>query len=483
MTISSSLNAGVSGLASNASRLSTISDNIANSSTIGYKRAVTSFRSLVTSPGTGSYTAGGVSVVTNRLIDQESGLRTTSNSTDLAVRGRGFLPVTPISSLTGTLPNYPLNLATTGSFRTDDQGYLVNDTGFVLMGWQAAADGTIPDFARDTGDDLRPVQINVNQATGEPTTGISLGLNLPATETEFPTTPSVGPIEPFVLPVEYFDNLGRSQTLSMEFLPTQPAASGDPATNTWNLTIRDSASTSVNDGSNAIVALFNVSFNTDRTNGGTIANVTPVDTYVDGTALVDDDVPASFGGIAGAAGTAWDWDAANGDLIVNVGATDDAVTGILGGPVTLNIGAQNEPGKLTQYSDSFAPTFVGKDGSPVGSLQNVEVDRNGFVKANFDNGLTRTVYQIPLVDMPNPNGLVPQDGQTYVPSTESGSFFLWQAGEGATGDIVSYALEESATDVAGELTALIETQRAYSSNAKVIQTVDEMLQETTNIKR
>ncbi|WP_281859050.1 flagellar basal body rod C-terminal domain-containing protein, partial [Litoreibacter halocynthiae] len=43
--------------------------------------------------------------------------------------------------------------------------------------------------------------------------------------------------------------------------------------------------------------------------------------------------------------------------------------------------------------------------------------------------------------------------------------------------------EESTTDVAGELTALIQTQRAYSSNAKVIQTVDEMLQETTNIKR
>jgi flagellar hook protein FlgE len=85
--------------------------------------------------------------------------------------------------------------------------------------------------------------------------------------------------------------------------------------------------------------------------------------------------------------------------------------------------------------------------------------------------------------MPNPNGLMPQDGQTYIPSTDSGSFFLWEAGDGATGDIVSYALEESATDVAGELTSLIQTQRAYSSNAKVIQTVDEMLQETTNIKR
>ena len=42
---------------------------------------------------------------------------------------------------------------------------------------------------------------------------------------------------------------------------------------------------------------------------------------------------------------------------------------------------------------------------------------------------------------------------------------------------------ESTTDIASELTQLIETQRAYSSNAKIIQTVDEMLQETNNIIR
>ena len=57
------------------------------------------------------------------------------------------------------------------------------------------------------------------------------------------------------------------------------------------------------------------------------------------------------------------------------------------------------------------------------------------------------------------------------------------AGDGPTGEIIGFAREESTTDVAGELTQLIQTQRAYSSNAKVIQTVDEMLQETTNIKR
>ena len=51
------------------------------------------------------------------------------------------------------------------------------------------------------------------------------------------------------------------------------------------------------------------------------------------------------------------------------------------------------------------------------------------------------------------------------------------------GAVVGFAREGSTTDVAAELTNLIQTQRAYSSNAKVIQTVDEMLQETTNIKR
>ena len=60
---------------------------------------------------------------------------------------------------------------------------------------------------------------------------------------------------------------------------------------------------------------------------------------------------------------------------------------------------------------------------------------------------------------------------------------MWDAGDGPWGEVICFAREESATDVAGELTELITTQRAYSSNAKVIQTVDEMLQETTNIIR
>ena len=437
MTISSSLNAGVAGLAANASRLATIADNIANSATYGYKRAEADFSSLVIESGRGTYSAGGVRVSTQRVIDQPGALATTNNPTDLAVRGRGFLPVTTASAVTNAAGDYPLFLATTGSFRTDQDGFLRTPAGVTLMGWPADPDGTIPTFPRDTGDGLEPVQINVNQFTSEPTTRIALGVNLPATETEAGSTG-----DPLELSVEYFDNLGTSQSINIEFTPTVPATPG--ASNEWTMILTDSAS------GGAVVGEYTITFDDTRGSGGTLASVT------------QDATP--------------------------VGSAYDPLTGeftitVAGGPITMNIGAVGTGSGLTQLSDSFAPTSISKDGSPVGNLISVEVDENGFVRANFDIGITRTIYQIPLIDLPNPNGLIAEDNQIYRTSNESGTFFLWDAGDGPTGDIVGYALEESATDVAGELTQLIQTQRAYSSNAKVIQTVDEMLQETTNIKR
>jgi flagellar hook protein FlgE len=170
------------------------------------------------------------------------------------------------------------------------------------------------------------------------------------------------------------------------------------------------------------------------------------------------------------------------------GGAYDPLTGtvgltLAGGPLDLNIGLLNDPTGMTQLSDTFAPTSVTKNGFPVSNLTTVEVDSNGFVYAFFETGRSTRVYQVPLVDVPNPNGLESLDSQTYGLSLASGSMFIWDAGDGPTGEIVGFAREESTTDLATELTGLIQTQRAYSSNAKVIQTVDEMLQETTNIKR
>ena len=433
MTISSSLNAGVAGLSSNATRLATISDNIANSSTYGYKRMEADFHSMVISSRGGRYSAGGVRVSTQRLIDQRGSLVTTDNPTDIAVRGRGMLPVASGSEVMANGSFSKLLLTSTGSFRTDSNGFLLTQSGLMLLGWPALADGTIPSYPRDTSDGLEPVQVNVNQLTGEPTTRMTLGINLPATETEATATG-----DPQTLSVEYFDNLGKSENISVNFTPVIPATG---SSNEWTLEIFDSAQPGV------VIGEYNLTFDDSRTGGGTLASVT-----------------TTSGGA---------YDPATGHLIVNVGS----------GPMEINIGRPGDADGLTQLSDSFAPVSITKDGSPVGNMTSIEIDENGYVFALFDTGVSRRIYQVPLVDLPNPNGMKSLDFQTFMPSPDSGSYFLWDAGDGPTGDIVSFAREESTVDVASELTSLIQTQRAYSSNAKVIQTVDEMLQETTNIKR
>lgn len=435
MSISSSLNSGVAGLAANATRLATISDNIANSSTFGYKRAEADFESLVitNTSGSGTYSAGGVRATTSRVIDQQGALVSTSNALDIAISGRGMLPVTTEVSLNSTTGDKPMMMTSTGSFHTDAEGVLKTDSGLVLLGWPANADGTIPTYPRDTLAGLEPVVINANQTAGDPTTQMNLGVNLPATETE---TGSSGDALP--LSVEYFGNLGTSETLDITFTPTVPATG---SSNEWTMVIRDSAQ------AGAIIGEYTLTFDDSRGSGGTLASVTVV---------------------SGGA-----YDAVEGTLDLTVA----------GGPLVMTIGKIGDVNGLTQLSDSFAPTSITKDGSPVGNLTAVEIDENGYITATYDTGFTRRIYQIPLVDVPNPNGLTVMNNQTFQVSPDSGSFFLWDAGDGPTGAVIGYAREGSTTDVAGELTSLIQTQRAYSSNAKVIQTVDEMLQETTNIKR
>lgn len=433
MTISSSLNAGVAGLQSNATRLAAISDNIANSSTYGYKRVQTDFSSMVTSATGGTYSAGGVRSTNSRLIDQSGSLVSTSNATDLAVNGRGFLPVTTAAEVAVDNGDLQMHLTTTGSFRTNAEGYLATETGFYLMGWRANQDGSVTPGSRDTSIGLEPVQINVNEFSGQPTTSMQVALNLPASETDAGQTGDALPLS-----VEYINNLGTSENIDFAFSPTVPAVG---SSNEWTMVLTDTAS------GGAVIGEYVLEFSDARTGGGTLLNVTT---------------------ISGGA-----YDPLSGSFVVNVD----------GGPIDIAIGEIGDPSGMTQLSYSFAPTSISKDGSPVGNIAGIEVDENGFVRALFDTGISRVVYQVPLVDVPNPNGMITLDDQTYLTSPASGSFFLWDAGDGPTGDIAAFAREESAVDVAGELTAMIQTQRAYSSNAKVIQTVDEMLQETTNIKR
>ncbi len=450
MGISSSLNAGVSGLNAQANKLATISDNIANSQTNGYKRADVDFSSMtvsdVNSPNTVGggrwFTAGGVRTNAVWDIDQKGALTTTSSATDLAITGRGFLPVTNLASVgQATAQDLPLMLTTTGSFNTDADGYLRTSSGLVLMGWAADQSGAIPAQPRDSASGLVPVQINRSSFAAEPTTTIQLNANLPATETK---AGAAGTAQP--LTVEYFDNLGASQTLAMNFTPTV-AAVGSPQTNTWTLDIVDQAS-GLPAGSYQIV------FGDVPPNAGAPVSVTQT---TPGTA------PLSTA-----------YDPVSGNIALNLG--NQAISIGIGSTTG---GTQH----LSQLSSTFSPVGVTKDGNSAGTFTGVSIDEKGMMYATYSSGFSKIIYQVPVADVPNPNGLTVLDNQTFSLSRYSGSMFLWDAGSGPTGGIEGFALEQSTTDIANELTQLIQTQRAYSSNAKIIQTVDEMLQETTNLKR
>lgn len=434
MTISSSLNAGVQGLNVNATRLATISDNIANSSTFGYKRSDVDFSSLVTNQQDGIYSAGGVRATTFKDVATAGALISTGNALDIAINGNGLIPVTDVFGVDETPANRDFQLVPTGSFSPDANGNLGTPSGLYLLGWPADAQGNIQTGTRDSTASLVPVNVDVSGFSASPTRNIGLGINLPSEET---INGASG--EAYDLPIEYFDNLGGSQTLNYTFTPNVPATG---ASNSWSVSITDLAGDPLTP-----IASFEISFNDTIQNGGSIGTVT--------------------------AGAGTNYDPETGELELTVAS----------GPITAFIGRPGGFEGITQLAAPFSPTNVTKDGSLIGDLQGVEINQQGHVEVVFSSGFRKTIFQVPVADVPNINGLTALSNQAYSISPDSGEVFLWDAGTGPTGSVAGYALAQSTTDIASELTSLIETQRAYSSNATIIQTVDEMLQETTNLKR
>jgi flagellar hook protein FlgE len=151
--------------------------------------------------------------------------------------------------------------------------------------------------------------------------------------------------------------------------------------------------------------------------------------------------------------------------------------------VTINFGTADSIDGLSQFASSSTAVLRDQDGYTMGLLERISVDAFGVITGAFSNGTTLTLAQVVLADFNNPSGLIRAGDNMYAISPNSGEAVMNFAGEGSQSSVTSGALEMSNVDLAQEFTSMITAQRGFQSNARVITTSDEMLQELVNLKR
>lgn len=437
MSLYSALYAGVSGLGAQASAMATVADNITNVNTVGYKGVSAQFETLVTDGrAKSSYSAGGVSAMPKALISKQGLLQASSSLTDIGVDGAGFFVVRAGMDDTGVA------FTRAGSFTPDSQGYLRNSAGYYLQGWPLDTDGNYVNNGNlNTLESIRPDALT---GSAQSTTRVGLRANLqstaePITGAYVAGAMATGALSPqFSRSMDVYDAQGSAHRITFDFVKTGAnewvaEISGDPA----EITTIGGAATA-----NGVLASgvlrFNPDGSLDRANSD----------------------PALFGELdiqwANEAGSA---------------------------PIRLQLGSDGGLDGLTQFNTESALLSSTYDGGILGTVASVAISETGVVSAIFEDGTARAIYQLPIATFQNPDGLDRISGNAYITSQQSGNYAINKPGALGAGTIAASTLEASNVDLAQEFSNMILFQRAYSASSKIITTVDEMLQEVSNLKR
>lgn len=546
MSVFGSLFTAVSALSAQSQSMGMISNNIANVSTVGYKRTDAAFSSLVTSESRStSYSPGSVRAIQNARIDQQGILQQSNSSTDIAMSGNGFFVVKREDSALSE-PLY----TRAGSFSEDATGTLRNTAGFALMGWPLDQNGNIPSGAADISS-LVPVDVAFLGGLTQPTTTAALSVNLDQNEGQnaYPVAP--GALPDFSRGLRVYDSLGEGHDITINFIKTQtPTAavggttdlsaingdlSNDPnidATDQFDITVGGVGPTTItlNGDLGKLLADLNGITNVggDPMVFATINDAgelqikarNPGDdvTLADGagTPLADGGLGISAGAtVAPAAPTmlaptdevpnteGW-WDVEflsstgttirrgainfTGDGQLNAaptaidGSVDVALSNIDWGNGASLQDIDFNIGSFSQFAGEYNVVTSTQNGAELGLRTGVSIDNEGFVSAQFSNGKSTRIYKLPVATFANTNGLDELSGNVFRESDTSGNFNLREAGKGSAGQIEGGALEGSNVDLADEFSKMIVTQRAYSAGTKVISTADEMTAELLRLR-
>jgi flagellar hook protein FlgE len=442
MGIFDALTTAVSGLQAQSFALQNISGNIANSQTIGYKETDTAFDALVSQAALGQQTSGGVfasSVASNGV---QGTIQNETVATDMAINGQGYFVVTKPTGNSGTIPQFSgvNDYTRRGDFQMDSNGFMVNGAGYYLMGIPVN-----PATGAPTASSPQVLQFNNSFLPAQATTAINYGANLPS-------APPTGVLNPATFSVGHnpLDAAsGGTGTVVGQDTTTFTNASLDGGSitaydslgNPVNVQLRW-AETASSAGSNS----WQLFYQTNTSATGTQAawqNVGTTFTFNSSGQLTS---PAAS----------------------SLTLTGLAVNGDTVGNVTLNYGSN-----LTQFASttgSVQVTSLTQNGFSAGSMQSLSVAQ-GQIVGSFSNGQTVALADVTVATFNGQDSLQPLDGEAFAATPESGN-----PNFSGGGSVVGSSLEASNVDIATQFSHLIVAQQAYSANARVMTTANQMIQ-------
>jgi flagellar hook protein FlgE len=487
MSLFASLTTAITGLNAQQDAIANISDNIANSQTVGFKEIGTSFQNLVTSSTPELNQPGGV--VSTPVYENTIGgpLNPSDVTTSLAINGQGFFQVKapPTATAQGVAPNFPSQDLYTqaGDFTLNAQGFLVNSAGYFLTGYPVNPQTQAVNTATTV-----PIQVSQLVDAPEPTANLGLSANLASTyafQNLAPVPPATtGQPNPlYVTPPPItetvFDAEGNPQTETIQFNHPNPATP-----NVWTATIQDVAPTAGGNNNNAISAsalgntptdepaVLQLTFSDGQNAVPPLTQVLPAGTLANITNIT----PGSLGN--GAAPTGATVPAVKVGTIANQGPATFTITQDFGSgpqPITFNFGDYGTPSGVTQFAGTTVTGTATQDGVPSGDFENLSISSSGLVDLNYTNGQSKPFFQVAVAQFNAPDQLQRVQGAAFTATIDSGPADLNPPGTNGAGTIDPSTLEQSNVDIATQFTQLISAQQVYSANSKVITTADQLL--------
>ena len=180
---------------------------------------------------------------------------------------------------------------------------------------------------------------------------------------------------------------------------------------------------------------------------------------------------------------------AQGSLTATGGELDLAVEGRGYLEVTLpsGVAAYTRDGALQRTGDGLIVTSDGYEVAPGITIpedaRTVTINADGEVYASFlDRVEDELLGRLTLAGFSNDRGLEAIGSNLFVETAASGAPFVADPGEDGLGTLRQGYVEASAVDAVREITELIEAQRGYELNAKVITAADQMLGAATQVR-